>query len=169
MIRALITTVLALCALASPAAAQTDSPSIASPSIEATTAAQSPPIVGTWNIVAPTGPSVNLVQMYNVDGTMLSIHDEHPTRSTQLGVWSQIGERQFLMRNVSYRFDASGHFVSSIENRVIYTVAPDGATMTGRGIRFDLDLAGQPLGPAANWETRGTRLVPLPLETPLGS
>ena len=168
MIRALVTTVLALCALVTPAAAQTGSPVVASPSIEAR-AAQSPPIVGTWNIVAPTGPSVHLVQMYNVDGTMLSIHDEHPTRSTQLGVWSQIGERQFLMRNVSYRYDASGQIVATIENRGIYTVAPDGATMTGRGIRFDLDLAGQPLGPAANWETRGTRLVPLPLEAPLGS
>src|SRR5687767_13598952 len=50
--------------------------------------AQSPAIVGTWVLTSP-GPSVRLVQIYNADGTMLSIHDEHGSRNTQLGLWTQ--------------------------------------------------------------------------------
>jgi hypothetical protein len=169
MLRVLLVTMLLATLAVGTAEAQSEptreASSLAGP---AAAAAQAPSIIGTWIIESP-GPSVRLVQSYNLDGTMLSIHDEHLIRNTQLGVWRQIGEREFLMRNVSYRFDAAGQVVATIENRGIYTVAPDGATMTGRGIRFDLDLAGAPIGTAVDWTTRATRLVPLPLDAPLGS
>jgi hypothetical protein len=125
--------------------------------------AQTPAIVGTWVLTSP-GPSVRLVQIYNADGTMLSIHDEHGSRNTQLGLWTQTGEREFLMRNVSYRFDAIGQPVATIEIRATYVVEPDGASMMGRGLRVDLDLSGAPLGAPVPWESRATRMVPLPVE-----
>jgi hypothetical protein len=125
--------------------------------------AQSPAIVGTWVLTSP-GPSVRLVQSYNADGTMLSIHDEHGSRNTQLGVWTQLGEREFLMRNVSYRFDVMGQPVAMIEVRGTYIVEPDGASMVGRGLRVDLDLSGAPLSAPVPWESRATRMVPLPVE-----
>jgi hypothetical protein len=126
-------------------------------------AAQAPAIVGTWALTSP-GPSVRLVQIYNADGTMISIHDEHGSRNTQLGVWTQLGDREFLMRNVSYRFDGTGQVVATIEVRGTYVVEPDGASMTGRGLRVDLDPAGAPLGAPVPWESRATRMLPLPVE-----
>src|SRR5215217_6751079 len=151
MIRSLLVSLLMLLGLGTAVHAQTPVlPPVAS-------STQTSAIVGTWQIQA-SGPSFLLVQTYYADNTMTSIHDEHATRNTQLGTWTQVGDRQFLMRNVSYRFDASGQVTATIENRGVYTVAPDGNTMTGRGIRFEVDLAGADLGPAVSWETQATRL-----------
>src|SRR5215217_8133135 len=109
-------------------------------------AGQEAAIVGTWEIASP-GPAMALLQTYHADGTHLSVHDEHPVRTPQLGVWSQVGERQFLMRNLSYRFDAAGRRDGSIDVRALYTVAPSGDTMSGRGVRLELDLDGNLLQP----------------------
>ena len=124
---------------------------------------QTPTIVGTWVLTSP-GPSTRLVQTYNADGTMLSIHDEHPRRNTLLGAWSQVGDREFLMRNLSYRFDPAGQLVATVEVRGLYTVAPGGDSMTGRGVRFELAPDGTPMGPTIPWESQAARLVPLPFE-----
>ncbi len=122
-----------------------------------------PAIVGTWSVESP-GPSTHLLQTYNADGSHLSVHDEHPTRSPQLGTWVQVGERQFLMRNISFRFDAAGQRTGSIDVRALYTVSSTGDTMTGRGTRHELDLAGNLLEPPMAWESRAIRLTPIPLE-----
>ncbi len=120
-------------------------------------------IVGTWLVESP-GPSMRLLQTYSADGAHLSVHDEHPTRSPQLGVWTQVGERQFLMRNISFRFDAEGRRTGSIDVRALYVVSPAGDTMTGRGTRLELDLAGNLLEPPIAWTSRATRLTPIPLD-----
>ncbi len=120
-------------------------------------------IVGTWIVESP-GPSTHLLQTYSADGSHLSVHDEHPMRSPQLGTWRQVGERQFLMRNLSFRFDAQGRRTGSIDVRAVYTVSPAGDTMSGRGTRLELDLAGNLLEPPIAWESRATRLMPVPLD-----
>ena len=122
-----------------------------------------PAIVGTWLVESP-GPSTRLLKTYSADGTHLSVHDEHPTRSPQLGTWTQVGECQFLMRNVSFRFDAQGRRTGSIDVRALYTVSPAGDTMTGRGTRLELDLVGNLLEPPIAWESRATRLTPIALD-----
>ena len=124
---------------------------------------QTPAIVGTWIITSP-GPSTRLVQTYYADGSQSSIHDEHQLRSPQLGAWSQVGERQFLMRSVSYRFDPAGRLMATVEIRGLYTVDPSGDSMTGRGVRFELAPDGTEMGPRIPWESQATRLVPLPFE-----
>jgi hypothetical protein len=68
------------------------------------------------------------------------------------------------MRNVSYRSDEMGQIPATIEIRGVYTVQPDGATMLGRGVRVDLDPNGAALAAPVSWESRVTRLVPLPIE-----
>jgi hypothetical protein len=64
-------------------------------------AQQQPSIVGMWQIVAPGAPTVRILQTYNADCVMLSVGDDHPLRTPQLGTWTEVGERQYLMRNVS--------------------------------------------------------------------
>lgn len=120
-------------------------------------------IVGTWQIISP-GPAMRLLQTYNADGSHLSIHDEHPTRSPQLGSWVGIGDRQFLMRNLSFRFDITGRHTGSIDVRALYTVSPSGDTMTGSGIRIELDTEGTALGPPIQWESEGVRIQPVSLD-----
>jgi hypothetical protein len=105
---------------------------------QANAAGRLPSIVGTWVISSP-GPSMRLLQTYNADGTHLSVHDEHPTRSPQLGVWEQVEEREFLMRNPSLRFDDDG-------------------------VRLELDLEGNLLQPPIVWESAATRVAPIPLD-----
>src|SRR5215207_379584 len=111
MLRSLLVSLLMLLGLGTAVHAQTPVlPPVAS-------STQSSAIVGTWQLRAPTGPSFLLVQTYYADGTMTSIHDEHAIRNTQLGAWTQVGDRHFLMRNVSYRFDFSGNVAATTENR----------------------------------------------------
>jgi hypothetical protein len=169
MVGKLMAPAFALALIVIPAGATGDA-AAAAPGLSrpAAVESQEAAIVGTWVLVSP-GPSQRLVQTYNADGTMLSIHDEHTTRSTLLGVWSQLGEREFLMRNLSYRFDAAGQLAATIETRGTYTVAADGASMTGQGVRFELDPSGAPLGAPVRWESRATRLVTLPVDAPPGS
>ncbi len=130
---------------------------------QANAAGKLPSIVGTWVISSP-GPSMRLLQTYNADGTHLSVHDEHPTRSPQLGVWEQVGEREFLMRNLSLRFDDDGVQNGSIDVRASYTVEQSGATMRGHGVRLELDLEGNLLQPPIVWESAATRVAPIPLD-----
>jgi hypothetical protein len=125
--------------------------------------AQGAGIVGTWLLTSP-GPSTRLVQTYTADGNLISIHDEHSSRNTQFGSWVQTVERQFRMRNVAFRFDAAGEIVATIDVRGVYTVDPAGDTMSGRGVRFELDPNGSPIGAAVPWESRAVRLVPVPLD-----
>lgn len=125
-------------------------------------AGQGAEIVGTWVITSP-GPSMRLLQTYNADGTHLSVHDEHPTRSPQLGTWVHVGEREFLMRNLSLRFDEDGTRTGSIDVRAVYVVSPAGDTMTGRGERLELDLQGNLLEPPILWTSRAERVMPVPL------
>jgi len=120
-------------------------------------------IVGTWLVESP-GPSTRLIASYSADGTHLSVTDEHPTRSPQLGPWTQVAEREFLTRGVSFRFDAQGRRTGSIDVRTLYTVSPAGDTMTGRGTRLELDLVGNLLEPPIALTSRGTRLTPIPLD-----
>jgi hypothetical protein len=126
-------------------------------------AGQGQAIVGTWLITSP-GPSMRLLQTYSADGTHLSVHDEHPIRSPQLGTWVQVGEREFLMRNLSFRFDDQGNRTGSIDVRAVYTVSPAGDTMTGRGVRLELDLAGELLEPPIPWQSQAARVTPIPLD-----
>ncbi len=120
-------------------------------------------IIGSWLVESP-GPSTRLLQTYSADGAHLAVHDEHPTRSPQLGAWTQVGEHQFLMRGISFRFDGQGRRTGSIDVRALYTVSPAGDTMTGRGTRLELDLAGNLLEPPIAWTSRATRLTPIPLD-----
>lgn len=121
-------------------------------------------IVGTWVIDAPGAPSTRLLQTYNADGTHLSLHDEHTNRSPQLGAWTRVGDRQFLMRNISYRFDGSGRRSGEIDVRAVYTVDPDGQTMSGRGIRFETDLDGNLVTPIIPWTSGARRLELIPID-----
>lgn len=121
-------------------------------------------IVGTWVIDAPGAPSTRLLQTYNADGTHLSLHDEHTTRSPQLGAWTRIGDRQFLMRNISYRFAGDGRRSGEIDVRAVYTVDPDGQTMSGRGIRFETDVDGNLITPIIPWTSRARRLELVPID-----
>ncbi len=122
-------------------------------------------IIGSWLVESP-GPSTRLLQTYSADGAHLAVHDEHPMHSPQLGAWTQVGERQFLMRGISFRFDfdAQGRRTGSIDVRALYTVDPGGDTMTGRGTRLELDLAGTLLEPPIAWTSRATRITPIPLD-----
>jgi hypothetical protein len=130
----------------------------------ATPAAGSPTsIVGTWYLTSP-GPSTALIQIYHADGTHLSIHDQHAFRSPQPGVWEPVGEHEYLMRNLSFRFDEQGVRTGSIEIRAHYTVDSTGTTMRGRGLRLELDLAGELLEPPIPWTTEATRLGVVPLD-----
>lgn len=120
-------------------------------------------IVGTWTIESP-GPSNRLLQTYHADGTHLSVHDEHPTRTPQLGSWTRVDERTFLMRNISLRFDAAGAWTGSIDVRALYTVSPAGDTMSGRGVRLELDQNGNLLQPPINWTSQAVRVVPVAVD-----
>jgi len=120
-------------------------------------------IVGSWIIASP-GPTMRLMQTYYADGSHLSIHDEHPLRSPQLGSWVRTGEREFLMRNVSFTFDQNGQRTGSIDVRATYTVSPTGDSMTGRGVRYEYDVDGALRFPPVPWTSEAVRLVPLPFE-----
>jgi hypothetical protein len=141
--------------------------SVTGAALTASTLAQAPSrrpaIIGTWELSAPGAPTVRLLQTYAADGTMVSIGDDHPSRSPQMGVWSEVGDRQFLMRNASFRFDPSGAIIRRIDVRVLFTVDPSGHSMTGRGERYEQDAAGASLGPAITFQVQGTRMQPVPL------
>ncbi len=137
--------------------ARSGSPAAAAPT------GQGPSIVGTWQIVAPAAPTVRILQVYGADGSLVSVGDDHPSRSPQLGTWREAGERQFLMRNISFRFDQGGNLTGSIDVRVVWTLDPTGNTMTARGVRHELDVADALLGAPIEFEARATRIVPVPL------
>jgi hypothetical protein len=136
----------------------------ADPGRDVDAAGATAPVVGTWLIDSP-GPSIALIHTWHADGTFLSVDDQHPTRSPQPGVWEQIGEREFLFRHLSFRFDrATGTRNGSIEVRGRYTVEPSGMTMRGRGVRLELDLAGTLLQPPIPWTADATRMTVVPID-----
>lgn len=121
------------------------------------------PIVGTWYMSSP-GPSTALIQTFHADGTFLSVHDQHTFRGAQPGVWEQIGPQEYLMRNLSFRFDSNGVRNGSVEIRSHITLDPSGMQMRSRGTRLELDLDGNLLQPPISWTAEAMRMVVVPVD-----
>ena len=72
--------------------------------------------------------------------------------------------RQVLTRHMAFRFDPTGALNGRIEVRIIYTVAPDGNSMEGTGLRYEFDIQDNLMVAPIPITAQATRIVPLPPE-----
>lgn len=91
------------------------------------------PIVGTWNVTTPNGPSL---AVFFADGTniqSLPITQAGPNGlefvSAQVGIWEPVSERGIHFTGVQWHTDAEGNYVGSVTIDAYPVVSEDGLTL----------------------------------------
>ena len=116
--------------------------------------------VGSWVVQSP-GPATRILYSFTVDGCSIVTDNEHPQRTPSHGAWMRVGDRQFVTRHMAFRFEPAGNVTGRIEVRIVYTVAADGQSMEGTGLRYEYDGNDNLLSPPIPISARATRIVPL--------
>lgn len=125
-------------------------------------------VVGSWLI--RSGPAdkplpISSLITYTAQGTCIQTTVNHPMRSPAMGVWTQLGEREFAVTFEAFAFDPNGHFANVSQVRV-QSVLDDGlVSYKGRFEVYTLDDDGTPIRMDSSGLVTATRLQLARLET----
>ena len=98
-------------------------------------------LVGAWLVTVsrPGGVGKNMLT-FSSDGTFFRSGDTHPVLSGAHGAWKRVGDREFHLTYVAFRFDQGGKWIGSQFVRAHLILSPDGNEFTGKAKVSTRDL-----------------------------